>query len=150
MLKPSKSSARALTANGLLSGRTLFWHDGAWRGALEGALVAYDAKAQEALAEVGRQAEANNAVVGAYLIDVLQAPDGPLRPSRFREQVRVDGPTVGVSPEPTRTVAPPPPCTNGARTVAPPSPCTNGARTVAPPPPCTNGARTASGLTGAD
>lgn len=95
MQKGAKGKSRALTANRLRDGQTVFLAAGGdWVAEIDSARVATEADAMTALEAAGVAAEAAQHVVGAYLIDV-EAADGRVRPLRNREQIRAaGGPTV--------------------------------------------------------
>ncbi|MFC3230216.1 DUF2849 domain-containing protein [Marinibaculum pumilum] len=95
MQKGAKGKSRAMTANRLRDGLTVFLADGGeWVTEIDRAAVATDADGMAALEKQGADAEAAQHVVGAYLIDV-EAADGHVRPLRNREQIRAaGGPTV--------------------------------------------------------
>ena len=80
---------KALTANDLLTGDTVFWSRGEWVEFFADAEIFDGDDAAHALA----QAEAQpTRVVGAYLFDVQETPLG-LAPVAYRERVRALGPT---------------------------------------------------------
>ncbi len=82
-----------VTANGLGDGGVLYLAgDGGWSVDFKLGATASGAEADRLL-ENGRAAEARQIVIGAYLIDVEEA-EGGLKPVRYREQIRADGPTV--------------------------------------------------------
>ena len=81
---------KALTANDLLSGDTVFWSQGRWvEQFAESEVFEGDDDANQALALAEKQA---TTVVAPYLFDVQETPQG-LAPVAFRERVRALGPT---------------------------------------------------------
>ena len=100
----AKAPTRAvLSANGLLSGRVVWWDGFGWSDQFCDAAIAQDDDARGALTEIGQAEEAANAVVGAALV-----PLGPRGlPSGLREAHRLAGPSVSLpSPLPARPAAP--------------------------------------------
>ena len=87
----AKAPARVvLSANGLLSGRVVWWDGFGWSESFSEAAVAQDDDARGALAEIGQAEEAANTVVGAALV-----PLGPRGlPSGLREAHRLAGPSI--------------------------------------------------------
>lgn len=83
-----------LTANDLRSGRVVYYtSDGEWSAYITDAQIARDELAADRLITKGEQAEQSQAVVGAYLIDLDPEYDLPV-PVRFREKLRVGGPSI--------------------------------------------------------
>ena len=81
---------KALTANDLRTGDTVFWSRGQWVEQFADAeILGDDAAADAALALAGTQI---TLVVGPYLFDVQETPQG-LAPVAYRERVRALGPT---------------------------------------------------------
>jgi hypothetical protein len=81
---------RALTANRLADGETVFWKEGRWvERFIEAQLFdsAEEAEAAEAAAK-----SAQTVVVDPYLIDVMETPEG-YAPLSYRERIRALGPT---------------------------------------------------------
>jgi len=101
-----------LTANRLHDGIVVFLAaDGRWVESIEAAAVARSPDAARALQEQGARHAAANLVVEPYLAEVAEAA-GRRVPSRMRERVRVDGPSIlddvpGYSPSPRATPASP-------------------------------------------
>ena len=97
-----------LTANRLHDGIVVFLTaDGRWVESIEAAVVARSPDGARALQEQGVRDAAANLVVEPYLAEVAEAA-GRLVPSRMRERVRVDGPSIlddvpGYSPSPRAT-----------------------------------------------
>lgn len=87
-------SMQVLTANRLRDGRVVYLTpDGGWSLRLGDALTAAGDSAAGVLAAQGRQAVAARLVVDPYLIAVADG-GGAIRPLRFREAIRAEGPTV--------------------------------------------------------
>lgn len=82
-----------MTANRLKDGLVVFLGRDGWVEDIDEATLATQEVQAKALEALGRQAEAVNEVVGAYLIDVVQEEAG-LRPLRLREYLRTRGPSV--------------------------------------------------------
>lgn len=88
-------SAKVLTANRLTDGLSV-WLDanGRWTDNLQHALVARREAAIESLDEIGRRDFSANKVVDVNVIDVEEQADGRIWPSRLRERIRAEGPTI--------------------------------------------------------
>jgi uncharacterized protein DUF2849 len=83
-----------LTANRLQDGIVVYLAaDGRWVEKIEGAAVARSADEVRALQEQGARDSAANLVVEPYLAEVAEAGDRRV-PSRMRERVRVEGPSI--------------------------------------------------------
>ena len=83
-----------LTANDLRSGQVVYFTShGDWSTYIADAQIARDELAAERLLSKGELAESEQLVVGAYLIAVDADLDVPV-PVRFREQLRVGGPSI--------------------------------------------------------
>lgn len=82
-----------ITANDLKTGLVVYLAaDGDWTTALrESRVLADAAEAGTVLARA--ETTAVRQVVAPYLIDVVHE-DGALRPARFRETIRAEGPTI--------------------------------------------------------
>ncbi len=80
---------KALTANDLLTGDTVFWNQGAWVEQFADAQIFEGDDADAALALAETQI---TTVVTPYLFDVQETPEG-LAPVAYRERVRALGPT---------------------------------------------------------
>ena len=94
MAKPTRPPLPAvLVANDLLDGEVLFRTAGGWSPALTDALVARDLTAVERLEQAGREAEARQEVVDAYLVEVMRGPTGVHVPRHYRERIKSLGPT---------------------------------------------------------
>ena len=84
---------RVLTANDLRSGDVVFWSGQGWqKDAASAILIEARAQGDELLA-IGKQAEADNVVVGSYLVAVEQQA-GHRSAVELRERVRLSGPPV--------------------------------------------------------
>ena len=81
--------AQMLTANRLIEGTVVYWHDGGWVETLEQGDVFNEAAAAEAALTAAKAFVARNAVVAPYLFEVK---DG--RPVKEREIIRAAGPSV--------------------------------------------------------
>ena len=87
-------SARILTANRLGDGAVVYRApDGSWVENMAGAEISRDDVSAAALTEAGARDLAAQRVVGPYLMDIAEAPEGP-RPLSQRERIRAAGPTV--------------------------------------------------------
>ena len=85
---------KAITANRLDDGLVVYLTpEGGWSERLSEARLARDDDAAAALEAEGGRAEAAQAVVAPYAIDLLRE-GGVLRPARYREIIRADGPSV--------------------------------------------------------
>jgi Protein of unknown function (DUF2849) len=83
-----------LTANRLHDGIVVFLAaDSRWVESIEAAAVAHSPDEARALQEQGARDAAANLVVEPYLAEVVEAA-GRRVPSRMRERVRVDGPSI--------------------------------------------------------
>lgn len=84
---------KVLTANRLTDGEAV-WLDAenGWIETIDGAVIARDREAEDALDAVGRSAIAANLVIDVNLIDV-DLVDGAIVPRRLRERIRAAGPT---------------------------------------------------------
>ena len=92
----SKSAPQisVLTANRLGDGIVVFLDfEGAWSDDIALAVVARDPDEARALEDRGAYDSARNLVVEPYLVEVREA-DGYLTPIRYRERVRVGGPSI--------------------------------------------------------
>ncbi len=87
-------NAQLLTANDLHSGGVVFLTTKAsWSPYISMAWVADSSESSEMLAALGQLAVDNNQVVGSFLIEVNMKDRVP-RPVRYREQLRINGPSV--------------------------------------------------------
>ena len=91
----SKSAAiSVLTANRLSDGAVVFLDfDGVWVESLRGAVVARSPDEARALESRGAFDAARNLVVEPYLVEMNEVA-GNLVPVRFRERVRLGGPSI--------------------------------------------------------
>jgi hypothetical protein len=80
---------KALTANDLRTGDTVFWSEGAWVEQFADAEIFEGEDADRALAIAETQ---TTTVVAPYLFDVQETPEG-VAPVAYRERVRALGPT---------------------------------------------------------
>jgi hypothetical protein len=85
---------KVLTANRLSDGIAV-WLDAAghWTENLQDALVARHAEAIASLESIGKRDFADNKVVDVNVIDVEET-NGTLWPTRLRERIRAQGPTM--------------------------------------------------------
>ena len=91
-------SLQALTANRLIDGLVVFFTEsGHWSRRIGEAALFCHESSQTILETAGEHAVSTNHVVAPYLIDV-DAQDGDINPTRFREQIRAFGPTVNTAP----------------------------------------------------
>ena len=81
---------RALTANRLADGETVFWNNGRWVERFVEAQL-FEAADEAETAEAAAKSE-QTVVVDPYLIDVIQAGD-VWAPLSYRERIRCLGPT---------------------------------------------------------
>ncbi|MEM7318245.1 MAG: DUF2849 domain-containing protein [Pseudomonadota bacterium] len=88
---PRAFTPKVVTANDLLEGDVIYLTaDDHWTRTLSQAeLITDEAHAQIRLLEAQRQSER---IVGAYLADAIEGPDGP-EPTHFREEFRRTGPS---------------------------------------------------------
>ncbi len=87
-------SAKILTANDLHTGRVIFLSPkGVWSTFISQACLSFDLKMENELAAIGHQAVNNQLVVEPFFIDVT-IEDGLPSPLRFRERLRINGPSV--------------------------------------------------------
>ena len=85
---------KVLTANRLIDGQAVWLAaDGAWREAMDDALIARHEEAITALEAAGKLAARDNLVVDVNVIDVEEREEG-LYPVRLRERIRLSGPTI--------------------------------------------------------
>ncbi len=88
----SRTIQKVVTANDLLEGDVIYLADGGnWTRHFSRALVLADpVQAERHLASACTR---SGTIVGAYLADVAQGPDGRTRPAHFREDFRMRGPS---------------------------------------------------------
>lgn len=85
---------QVLTANSLINGNVVFLtSDNDWSPFIAQAQICQDDAQLEALEAIGHQAVDNQVIVEPFLIEVIVENDLP-KPVRFREQLRVNGPSV--------------------------------------------------------
>ncbi len=86
--------AQVLTANRLRDGAVVYLSaEGEWVREIDRAAVADDEAAAAALTAAGEGAVAGRRVVAPYLIEVETASGG-LKPGRYRERLRAEGPSI--------------------------------------------------------
>ncbi|MBO6674864.1 MAG: DUF2849 domain-containing protein [Rhizobiales bacterium] len=90
----TKDAPRILTANALLSGRTVYWNGTAWCRSADEALRATTSQEIAELEARGAAEEMVNMVVGAYLVPVSEG--GTIEPLELRERRRISGPSIGL------------------------------------------------------
>jgi hypothetical protein len=90
----TKDAPRILTANALLSGRTVYWNGSAWCRSADEALRATTPQEIAELEARGAAEEMVNMVVGAYLVPVTEG--GTIEPLELRERRRISGPSIGL------------------------------------------------------
>ena len=91
MAAPKASAPQVVTANALVSGRSVWLTADGWTYRMAEAQVFHDpAQAAAALDSASRQSDR---VVGCYLATVRATPAGP-QPAHFREAFRRDGPSA--------------------------------------------------------
>ncbi|MBD08193.1 MAG: DUF2849 domain-containing protein [Gammaproteobacteria bacterium] len=83
-----------IIANELRSGEVVFLsEEGNWVNNIDKATVALDIDQANKLLTLAQEAEHNNKVVGAELVEI-EAQDKQRFPKDIREAIRVNGPTV--------------------------------------------------------
>ena len=98
---------QVVTANRLIDGAVVYLNgDGGWTRAIGSSLVANTKRESEDAMAAANAAAAACAVVGPYLIEV-SLENGVVRPLRYREWIRAQGPTVHpqFATEPERAAA---------------------------------------------
>ena len=98
---------QVVTANRLIDGAVVYLTgDGGWTRAIRGSLVANTKREAEDATATANAAAIACKVVGPYLIEV-SLDDGVVRPIRYREWIRAQGPTVHpqFATEPDRAAA---------------------------------------------
>jgi hypothetical protein len=94
-MSKSAPTISVLTANRLSDGAVVFLDfDGVWVESLRGAVVARSPDEIRALESRGAFDAARNIVVEPYLVEMNESADGSLTPVRFRERVRLGGPSI--------------------------------------------------------
>ncbi|MGD1887868.1 MAG: DUF2849 domain-containing protein [Cohaesibacteraceae bacterium] len=86
--------AHILTANSLLTGRSLYWTPEGWSQSPDNAIRAENSEAVAALEARGKAEELVNMVVGAYVVP-LASRDGN-EPVAMRERRRIAGPSIAL------------------------------------------------------
>lgn len=90
-----KDKPQVLTANLLKGGNVVFLAgDGTWTSDIGQADIAETAEAATGLEKLGAFSTENNIIVDPYLIEVAIEADGRVRPVKYREFLRTQGPTV--------------------------------------------------------
>lgn len=105
-----KSALQILTANHLLEGASVFLSEQGWTTDHYAARIARDKDEAAALEQLGQAAEAENLVVGVYMVDVELDGDGRPEPIHYREKLRVRArpsfwPDAAHQPRPVMTAA---------------------------------------------
>lgn len=96
---PKPFHPQVITANDLAEGTTVYLGLIGWTGDIRAARIAETPGDAEMLETAGARAEAENLVVGAYLLDVRLEGGVPVPLSR-RERIKAAGePTIPVGPE---------------------------------------------------
>jgi len=86
---------KVITANHLVGGQVVFLNDDReWTGDISQARLAGSEEETAALTAAAQADEEINIIVSAYLIDVEQDDNGAIVPVRFRERLRLNGPSV--------------------------------------------------------
>jgi len=87
-------SMKILTANGLHSGGVVFaTGDGKWSAFITQAQLSSDSETEEALLAMAKQSVETQTIVEPFLIEIDVINGMPV-PKRYREQLRVSGPSV--------------------------------------------------------
>lgn len=90
---------QAITANHLTHGHVLFFTaGGGWSGDISDAALYSDADSLAAGLALSQKDETEGNVVAVYEIDVT-LEDGTAVPTKLRERIRVDGPSVAYGEE---------------------------------------------------
>jgi hypothetical protein len=93
-MAPSILTAQMITANRLTDGAVVFLASGGrWVERFEAGRVANNETEAAALQQIAEAAVTCAEVVAPYLIEVGEI-DGRLQPSRYRERIRAEGPSV--------------------------------------------------------
>jgi hypothetical protein len=85
---------RILTANTLLSGRSVFWTADGWERSAENAIRASTPEEVSELEARGQIEEMMSTVVGAYLVPLKDGQ--PVAPVELRERRRIAGPSINL------------------------------------------------------
>lgn len=86
-------SPQIVSANDLFTGETIYLTASGWSAQIEDSVVAHDAHAAETL--LSRGSAEPEIAVGPYLIDVEVAANAAPAPKKYRESIRISGPSVG-------------------------------------------------------
>ncbi len=86
---PKTFQPQVLTANDLVEGDSVFYGTAGWTRRIAEARVAETPEQAQVLEDAGRLAEADNQVVGPYLVTVALEAGAPVPVSR-RERIRAD------------------------------------------------------------
>lgn len=98
MKKPRAATKLVISANDAEDGRTVYRAaDSSWTREIGEARIETSQAAAEALLAIC-VADSSIRVVDPYLVEVT-VEDGRVRPVRYRELIRVDGPTVEALPD---------------------------------------------------
>jgi hypothetical protein len=90
----AKTALKILTANDLHSGGVVFaTRDNNWSPFISQAHLSNDNETHDKLVSIGNQAVSSQIIVEPFLIDITIENGVPV-PVRFREQLRVYGPSV--------------------------------------------------------
>ena len=101
-MAPPIPIAQMITANRLADGTVVFLASGGrWVERFEQGRVANNEAEAAALQQIAEAAVTCAEVVAPYLIDVGEI-DGRLQPSRYRERIRAEGPSITVVKEEVR------------------------------------------------
>lgn len=88
-------AAQMVTGHRLRDGVVLFYvGDRRWSDFIGDGKIVEGKDTGNALLAEAKESEADQLATGSYLIDILQAGDGPPRPAKKREHIRAVGPTV--------------------------------------------------------
>jgi hypothetical protein len=108
--KSKETSMQIVIANRLRDGLVVYRGRQDWVDRIADAETARDEGAAASLLERAKRAVAANEIVDPYLIEVAEI-EGALRPTRWRERIRTQGPTVrrdlGYQARPETTVREP-------------------------------------------
>lgn len=85
---------RILTANTLLSGRSVYWTANGWNRLPDNAIRANTPNEISELEARGTVEEMMSTVVGAYLVPLTEG--GQVKPVELRERRRLAGPSIGL------------------------------------------------------
>ncbi len=86
--------SQVVTANRLLNGHVVYMGaDGGWSDWIEQSQIAMTKEVGADLMQVAQVSAAEGVVVDPYLVDVVQE-NGAVRPLRYREVLRANGPSI--------------------------------------------------------